>query len=77
MGILTTEPEIVKPAPEDHSGPYIRFEHVSKAFGEQCAELVSSSIISKRFITVGRSVLLQIVAAGAAPCAIFTYLYIP
>jgi phospholipid/cholesterol/gamma-HCH transport system ATP-binding protein len=34
MGILTTEPEIVKPAPEDRSGPYIRFEHVSKAFGD-------------------------------------------
>jgi phospholipid/cholesterol/gamma-HCH transport system ATP-binding protein len=33
MGI-PPEPEIIEAAPADHSGPYIRFSHVSKAFGE-------------------------------------------
>src|SRR6266487_1079205 len=34
MGI-PTEPEIIKAASPDHSGPYIQFSHVSKAFGDK------------------------------------------
>jgi len=34
MSTLTTEPEIVKSATDERSGPYIQFSHVSKAFGE-------------------------------------------
>src|SRR5499425_475705 len=34
MSTLTTEPEIVKSATDERSGPYIQFSHVSKAFGD-------------------------------------------
>ena len=34
MGILSTEPEVAKAPATAGSGPYILFQHVSKAFGE-------------------------------------------
>src|SRR5438046_9948800 len=65
MGILT-EPEIIKAVSPDHSGPYIQFSHVSKAFGEnRVLDHVSFEVNSAETVCilgrsgVGKSVSLQ------------------